>query len=137
MNGVIEEPKALLEGHWLVLIEDDPLLQSILSGFVEELGGRVSSFETADDALVYMLSAGEKPSLVVTDHLVPGQIKGAGLATMVGARWPGLSVIVTTGRDLETIPELPDGMLYLQKPWDLVQMKKAIIQMLNKTSVSL
>jgi len=53
MNGVIEEPKALLEGHWLVLIEDDPLLQSILSGFVEELGGRVSSFETADDALVH------------------------------------------------------------------------------------
>jgi DNA-binding NtrC family response regulator len=137
MNSVIEKPEALLEGHWLVLIEDDPLLQSILSGFVEELGGRVSTFETADDALVHMLSAGEKPSLIVTDHLVPGQIKGAELATMVGTRWPGMSVIVTTGHDLENIPQLLDGMLYLQKPWDLGEMKKAIIQMLKKAPISL
>ncbi|MFC6477777.1 hypothetical protein ACFQDN_16430 [Pseudomonas asuensis] len=73
----------------------------------------------------------------MTDHLVPGQIKGAELATMVGTRWPGMSVIVTTGHDLESIPQLLDGMLYLQKPWDLGEMKKAIIQMLKKAPISL
>jgi DNA-binding NtrC family response regulator len=122
---------ALLQNHWLVLIEDDPLLCSILAGFIEELGGRVSSFATADDALIHLLTAQQSPSLIVTDHLVPGQLKGAELASMVAVRWPEIALIVTTGYGVDVAAELPGNVLYLQKPWDLQQMKQAIIQMLQ------
>jgi DNA-binding NtrC family response regulator len=134
MNAYIDEPKALLQGYKLVLIEDDPLLQSILSGFVEDLGGTVSSFDTADDALVHMLGTKERASLVVTDHLVPGQIKGAELVLMVKTRWPDMPVIITTGFGSEIAPDLPNGVLYMQKPWNLDEMKTSIIRMLQTFS---
>lgn len=85
---------------------------------VSEVGARAISFETADDALTYLLQNHEQCRLVIADHGVPGQIQGIEFIEMVSGRWPSIAAILTSGYLID--PEaVPDSSIYLHKPWSL------------------
>ena len=60
----------------IVVVEDDPTLRLLMVDIVSEIGATVRQFDSADDALTYLLQAHEKCRMVIADHGVPGQIQG-------------------------------------------------------------
>lgn len=106
------------------------MLGRILQDLLDERGASCTGYSTADDAMVGILAAGQ-PDLLITDHLVPGQLKGADLAQLLVGRWPTLPIIITTGYGYEIQADLPPNVLYLQKPWMPAALESAITQVLR------
>lgn len=60
----------------VIVVEDDPILRSLMTDILAELGATVTSFKTADDALTYLLQSQGQCPLVIVDQALPGQIQG-------------------------------------------------------------
>lgn len=114
----------------VVVVEDDLMLGQILEDLLNERGAHCTRFLNADDALLALLRDG-KPDLLVTDHLVPGQLTGGDLANLLISRWPTLPIIITTGYGFEIQADLPANVVYLQKPWMPDAMESAIVKALS------
>ena len=100
---------------WAVVVEHDPTLRMLMVEILTEIGLRSLDFETADDALNYLLSMPEGCPLVIADHDLPGHLKGIGLIKKVKARWPATATILTSGYGLDA-SIVPYSTLYLEKP---------------------
>lgn len=110
--------RSVLDKKHCFIVEDNDLLASILSvHLADQYGLECTVFETADGALFEMMSAASLPALVVTDHLVPGDIKGVELASMVHSKWPGVAVILTSGYAYDLESTLPPNAMFISKPW--------------------
>jgi CheY-like chemotaxis protein len=59
--------------------------------------------------------------VVFTDIHTPGSMDGLKLAHAVRNRWPPIKIIVTSGRDLITKQDLPEGGRFFAKPYDPVE----------------
>jgi DNA-binding NtrC family response regulator len=57
--------------------------------------------------------------LVFADVRLRGVMEGIDLARKVKMRWPLLPVILTSGHPREGVGELPPGVAYMRKPWQL------------------
>lgn len=120
------ESKGLsLEGLTVILVEDDATLRQLTADIVAELGGECLAFETADDALIRLLETHGDCSLIIADHGVPGDIKGAEFLTMVNGKWPAVPTILTTGYRLE-VGHNRKPSEYLFKPWSLDELIEAM-----------
>ncbi|WP_213881499.1 response regulator [Pseudomonas sp. dw_358] len=117
-----------LTGH-VVVVEDDPVLGGLLRDIVEEAGAECALYTTADDALVHLLTYSTPCALLVTDYLLPGQLNGIELATLVGQKWPTVPMILTTGYTLDHTP-LPPRLFCLRKPWAIPQLMASIEQVM-------
>jgi DNA-binding NtrC family response regulator len=102
----------------VVIVEDDPVLRSLMADILRGIRAKCVTFESADDALMHVLESHGKCGLLITDHGVPGQIDGTELSHMFRAKWPDIPVILTSGYELE-LGTLPDGVAYLRKPWTM------------------
>lgn len=114
----------------VVVVEDNLMLGQILNDFLADSRATLHHFTTGDDALVAVLG-GLRPDLLITDHLMPGQLKGAELAEMLLSRWPDMPTIITTGYEYAVSAELPAHVVFLQKPWRFEDFEAAIRQALN------
>ncbi|WP_350647205.1 response regulator [Pseudomonas sp. HY13-MNA-CIBAN-0226] len=114
----------------IIVVEDDPTLRSLMIDIVAELGAKSVAFETADDALTYLLQAHDQCRLVIADHRVPGQVKGIEFIEMVRGKWPSIEAILTSRYQIE--PEkIPAGTSYLHKPWSLDDLVIAVASLLQ------
>lgn len=112
---------------YAVVIEDNALLGDLLGSHLEDrLGWTCVRFDNADDALVHLLQQQQAPALVVTDHLMPGQVRGGELAQMLLQRWPTLPMVITSGYGYEITTALPPQVIFLQKPWTLDEVDSAV-----------
>lgn len=118
-----------IEGE-IIVVEDDPTLRSLMVDIVEEIGARATAFDTADDALTYLLHAHEQCRLVIADHGVPGQVQGTEFIEMVRGQWPHIAAILTSGYLLDP-RSVPASTVYLHKPWSLDDLVLAISQQLQ------
>ncbi|UZD97710.1 response regulator [Pseudomonas corrugata] len=117
----------------VIVIEDDPTLQSLLTNIMVEIGARTIAFDTADDALTYLLEGHGQCALVIADHGVPGQVKGIEFIEMVKSRWSHIAAILTSGYQIE-LGAVPADTIYLHKPWSLDEMVIAVAALLQPRS---
>lgn len=110
----------------VVVVEDNEILTSILEDFFSDRGAKATYFGNADDALITVLQEG-KPDLLITDQLLPGQLTGSDLVKLLLERWPDLATVLTTGYGYEIGRDLPAQVVYLQKPWLLDGLERAIV----------
>jgi len=100
-------------GH-LLLVEDDQLIRLNSADMLDELGWRVLSVGSAEEALTVLRR--ETIDVLITDVQLPG-MSGMQLGAEARALQPGLGIVYATGRD-----ELPasqrDGAILLRKPYD-------------------
>ena len=91
-----------------LLVDDEELVRMSTAGMLEDLGYEVVETSSAFEAL-QLLDAGLEPSIVVTDHLMPG-MTGAQLANALKADRPHLPILIISGyAESEGIdPALPD-----------------------------
>lgn len=114
----------------IVVVEDDPTLRSLMVDIVAEIGAKALAFETADDALTYLLQAHDQCRLVIADHGVPGQVQGIEFIEMVRGRWPSIAAILTSGYLIDPAT-IPPSTIYLHKPWSLDDLVIAVASLLQ------
>ena len=123
-----------LSGKTVVVVEDDPTLQTLLVEILIELGAACDAFDNAEDALIHLMGLGSDCSLIVADHGVPGSIKGMEFISMAHERWPRLPAILTSDYQLDPSQVTPP-VTYLFKPWSIDELAEAINQALSSASV--
>lgn len=116
---------APLQAGLALLIDDEPLARAAAAQMLEQLGYHVEQASSAGEGL-RSLEGGLRPSVLVTDHLMPG-MSGVELAREVRTRWPKLPVLVVSGyADVDDIaPDLPR----LSKPFRQDELARALVRL--------
>ncbi|WP_317453246.1 response regulator [Pseudomonas sp. VE 196-7] len=114
----------------VIVVEDDATLRPLMADILTEVGAQVMAFETADDALTYMLESHGKFPLVIVDESLPGQIQGIEFIEMAKERWTTVAAILTSGYLIDPTT-LPRGTIYLHKPWSLDDLVVSVASLLQ------
>lgn len=81
----------------VLVVEDEPLLRMFNADMLIDAGFDVLEASDASEAL-HLLETTNDIRVVFTDVEMPGAIDGFALARRIGAQWPQISVLVTSGR---------------------------------------
>jgi len=114
----------------LIVVEDDPTLRTLMTDILVEIGAQSLAFETADDALTYLLQNPFHCPLVIVDQALPGQIQGIEFIEMIQSRRPWTGSILTSGYLIDP-SDLPAHTIYLHKPWSLDDLVTAVASILQ------
>ena len=90
-----------------------------------QLGYRVRSVANAQAALPPCGSTRDV-DLVFSDILMPGGMNGLDLAREIGERFPHIPVLLTTGYSASAQDAVRQGVVVLQKPYDLEGLRRNI-----------
>jgi signal transduction histidine kinase len=99
----------------LLVVEDNDEVAASLVPILESLGCRVTRVDRAAKARA-LLEEGERPDLVLSDVVMPGEIDGVGLARHIRQTWPAQKLLLMTGyaEQLDHIHQM--GFDVLPKP---------------------
>ncbi|QDU68113.1 response regulator [Engelhardtia mirabilis] len=99
-----------LGGRRVVVVDDHPVNARVLTGHVESIGGRVTSYLDPRDALEALAACDVPPDAIVLDHQMPG-MDGVELACRLRAL-PGFDrvpVVLASSLGGAQIPDPPGG----------------------------
>jgi two-component system, response regulator PdtaR len=122
---VIEIPPNAL----VVVVDDDVFERMGASGMFLDAGYRVLEAGDADEALRFF-EANADVRVLFTDVSMPGSMSGSDLAHQVAERWPGVGIIVTSGRPRPH--KLPLSMLFHDKPYEPAAVLRQAMEMTNQ-----
>jgi CheY-like chemotaxis protein len=117
----------------VLLVEDNDQLRRLTRRSLERLGYTVLEAASATDALAVSLEHRGDIQLLLTDVVMPGT-DGAALSTNLTAVRHGLRTLFMSGYTANVLLDrgaLGDKFHYLQKPFDLVGLGKAVRQALG------
>jgi len=97
-----------------LVVEDDADQRELVCALLEECDMDVIQCETAESAEAVLEKVGGDLSMIFTDVNLAGHMSGTELAALAKARFPDMTVIVTSGN---AVPTLPAGAMFMQKPW--------------------
>jgi two-component system, response regulator PdtaR len=101
--------------HAAVLVVEDDIFERMgATDMFMDAGYRVLEAGNADEALRFFETDADI-RLLFTDVSMPGSMSGADLARHVAARWPGIGIIVASGRPRPD--RLPPSMRFHEKPY--------------------
>src|ERR1700722_17883314 len=100
----------------VLIVEDEFLLRMDSAAAIEEAGFEVVQAANADEAIA-ILRMRSDISVVFTDIQMPGSMDGLKLARFVRDRWPPIKIIATSGHVTVDEDDLPDGSVFLPKPY--------------------
>ncbi|WP_182086474.1 response regulator [Aureimonas sp. ME7] len=100
----------------VLVVEDEPLLLLDALDLVEDAGFKAYGASHADEA-IRLLEGNSDIRVLFTDVDMPGAMDGLRLAHAVRDRWPPVSIIVTSGHMRPREEDLPQGGLFLPKPY--------------------
>ena len=109
----------------VLIVEDEPLVRMGAVKIIEDAGFDVIEAASADEA-IRILECRSDIRVVFTDIHMPGSMDGLKLAHAVRNRWPPIKIIVTSGRDLITEQDLPEGGRFFTKPYDAIAITDAL-----------
>ena len=113
--------------RYALVVEDDIGQREMVIVLLEGAGFDVLQSDTAEAAMIILQEAGRDLSLLVSDVRLNGDMPGSQLARFARQLFPNIKVIITSGKEW---PTLPDGAIFLRKPWkplDLVREAKLAI----------
>ncbi len=117
----------------VLLVDDDELVLASAAAIIEDLGYRVISVESGEDALRVIDSATDV-DVLMTDQAMPG-MTGLQLAQKVGEKRPQLPVIVASGfAELET--NLARHWRRLPKPFRRAELAEALAAATQRSHVT-
>jgi len=101
----------------VLVVDDEPIIAMAAIEMFEEAGYQAVYAGNADEA-IRILEERSDIALVFTDIQMPGSMDGLKLAAAVRKRWPPIRLIVASGRSRPKSHELPEGAVFLEKPFD-------------------
>ena len=100
----------------ILIVEDEFLLRLDSAETIESAGFEVIQAANADEAIT-ILNARPDIHVVFTDIQMPGSMDGLKLARFVRDRWPPIKIVATSGHVTVDEDDLPDGSVFLLKPY--------------------
>jgi CheY-like chemotaxis protein len=110
----------------VLLVDDEELVRHGTAEMLREMGHEVVQAGGGGEALA-RLADGTTPDIVMTDYMMP-RMDGAQLAAEIGARHPGLPVLVITGY---AGGDLDIGLPQLAKPFRQAELRGALAQLID------
>lgn len=107
----------LEDAPYAFVVDDDAIILVHATEILEEAGFRTLSATTGDDALRQLEERGHDVVLLFTDVEMPGSINGFQLARISSGRWPDISILVASGQIKPGDGDLPDGAVFVSKPF--------------------
>jgi two-component system, response regulator PdtaR len=114
-QSVLQPVTEILPNALIVVVDDDVFERMGASVMFVGAGYRVLEAGDADEALRFFETNADV-RLLFTDVSMPGSMSGSELAHQVAERWPGVGIIVTSGRPRPH--KLPLSMLFHDKPYE-------------------
>lgn len=99
----------------VLVVEDDILVRMHEVHILEDAGFAVIQVESADDALA-ILQQHDDVRLLLSDIDMSGSMDGLKLARRAHARWPSVSLLLTSGHQNVEEGTLPDHGRFVRKP---------------------
>jgi CheY-like chemotaxis protein len=115
------------DSAWVLLVDDEPALASLLKKYLERLGYQVDACTHADAALKLLDENPGRYALLVTDLTLP-DIDGEELVERSRKRTPHLPAIIASGYPYE--PRAA-GVQFLQKPFQPAVLAQAVERILK------
>lgn len=112
-----------IEGIAILLVEDDPIVATMVAAALEDLGCIVHPAVNAAEALE-ALNSGIGVDVLFSDIVMPGPLDGVDLAEEARILRPDLSVILTTGYS-ESRAKVA-GIRILEKPYRMETLARAL-----------
>lgn len=107
----------------VLIVEDDPLVSSLVAETVEGMRHQPLVVATSNDALA-ILTSEETIDIMVADVMMHG-MSGIELAKRSRAIRPGMSVILTSGYPAEMLA-IPEQCHFIGKPFALSELTRLI-----------
>lgn len=117
----------------VLVVEDEALVRLVAVDALSDCGVPTLEAGDADEALG-LLERHPEIGLVFTDVHMPGGTDGLGLAERVHELWPGIELIVTSGRRRLLDRELPDDGTFLAKPYSPAHLVELVRQKMGLSS---
>jgi CheY-like chemotaxis protein len=114
-------------GPTILIVEDEILIGQYLGDVLRDAGYEVIAAFNADKA-IEILESRSDVRLIITDINMPGSMDGLRLAAAIRDKWPPIKIIIATGKERPTGDQMPDGSLFLSKPYD----PKAVISAVQR-----
>ncbi len=112
-----------------LVVENDEAQRTLVSLLLEESELDVIECESAEAAVLVLEESGDNVSMVFTDVELAGMMDGVELAYLAKQRYPNLQVVVTSGAP--RVRRLPDGTLFMAKPWSPIDILRVAEQSLH------
>jgi len=129
-----EEPEASPgAGQQLLVVEDEGAIRELLEEMLQQLGYRVTIAANGGEALLAIEEQGLAPDLLITDVVMPG-MGGAELSDRLRRKIPDIKVLYMSGYTDNAIVHhgvLDPGKQFLEKPFNLSQLSRAVAQALR------
>ena len=109
----------------VLIVEDELQIRMNAVEMIESAGFEVIEAGDADQAIA-ILQARPEIHVVFTDIQMPGTMDGMKLARFVRDRWPPIKLIATSGNHVARDGDLPEGGLFLPKPYTLAKITAAL-----------
>lgn len=109
----------------VLVVEDEPMIRMGAMALVANIGLEYYEASSADEAIA-LLEVHPHITIVFTDIHMAGSMDGLQLSTYAHHRWPPLKFIIVSGNPHAAIEEMPDGALFIQKPYSDVAIGNAI-----------
>jgi PAS domain S-box-containing protein len=120
-------------GELVLLVEDESAVLQLGRTMLETLGYRVVTANSPSEALRYAGDHSAEIDLLITDVVMP-QMNGRDLAQQLLRLRPGLRTLFTSGYTTDIVAEhgvLEDGARFLQKPFSLGALARAVRKILD------
>jgi CheY-like chemotaxis protein len=112
----------------VLVVEDEPLVRMVAFEAIEAAGFKAYAAADADEA-ISILERQRDIRLVFTDINMPGSMDGIRLAHCVRDRWPPVQFIVTSAHLKLGEAELPQGSVFVSKPYSPEQIVRKLEKM--------
>lgn len=113
-----------LQGLRVLLVEDDPDLNQLVSGMLEELGASVARASSAEEG--QRLFADVPIDVVLSDMVMPGEMTGLDLARALRETREDMPIVLMTGFSQRAGQALEEGFPVLRKPFRMEVLKTTL-----------
>ena len=100
----------------VLVVEDEALVLFTIADELRDAGFTVYEASNADEA-IRLLETRPRIDIMFTDIDMPGSMDGLRLSAAVRDRWPPVKIIVTSGKSNPGPGALPEGGVFMPKPY--------------------
>lgn len=112
------------------MVEDNVLIRMGAIDLVQSAGYEALEAKDADEAIRILEARGDI-DLVFTDVQMPGTMDGIKLSHYIRNRWPPVKVMVASGMAILEESSLPEGSLFITKPYSDHAIAEAMSRLLS------
>jgi len=113
----------------VLLVEDELLVRMLGADILEDAGFEVVEAMNGEEA-VTVLEARPDVQVLLTDVDMPGSIDGFELARHTSTHRPDIAILIVSGKVRPGPGEMPEGSLFVPKPYQPAALVQQIHQML-------